>query len=219
MEQLPVPLVKMSLKTPIYNLESFPDVYEPREDSFLFIDALEIEIPQLLLLKPKIVVEIGSGSGVIITALSHILGNSCIYLATDVNPQACIATKCTAVQNKLSVQCLNMDLLCCFRENLFDLILFNPPYVLTETNELFGNGLNRSWAGGTKGRDIIDKVLLQLPNLLTENGVCYMVILKENHPKEIMKLLDTINFCSQLILTRKIPGEQLYIFKFFRNCK
>lgn len=219
MDQPQVPLVKTNIKTPVYNLQAFPKVYEPREDTFLFLDALELEITQLFLIKPTVVAEIGSGSGVIISAVAHILGNSCIYLATDINPQACLATKSTAIKNASFVQCLNMDLLSCFKEKLFDIILFNPPYVLTEINETFGNDLNRSWAGGSNGRDITDKFLLQLPNLLSENGVCYMVILKENNPKEIVELLETIHFCSQVILDRKIPGEHLYIYKFFRSSK
>lgn len=217
------PLVhdKMIIKTPLYNLEPFPEVYDPSEDTFLFIDALEVKITQLLNLQPKVAVEIGSGSGVIITALSQLLKNSCIYFATDINPQASTATKCTSVQNKSYVECLNMDLLCGFKEKIFDLILFNPPYVLTETDELLGNSLNRSWAGGSKGRVVVDKLLFQLPNLLSENGVLYMVILRENNPSEIIKILENLNFISEKILERKIPGEYLYIYKFFRkkiNC-
>lgn len=211
----------MSIKTPDYNLESFPEVYEPSEDTFLLLDALEVDMTQLLNLKPKLAVEIGSGSGVIITALSQLLKNACAYFATDINPQACLATKYTSVQNGSHVQCLNMDLLSCFKEKMFDLILFNPPYVLTETDELLGNNLNCSWAGGSKGRVVIDRLLLKLPGLLSENGVLYMVILRENNPEEIVEILQNLNFSSEKILERKIPGEYLYIYKFFRakiNC-
>lgn len=207
----------MSLKTPIYDLSQFPEVYNPSEDTFLFLDALEIEIPWLLKLAPKVVVEIGSGSGVVITALSQIFGNSSIYFATDINPQACTATQETAARNNTSVECLNMDLLSCFTERNFDLILFNPPYVLTDQKEIIGHGLNRAWAGGNKGRNITDQILQTIPNLLSEKGVCYMVILRENDPNEITQFMQQLNFSSTIILERKIPGEYLYIYKFFSN--
>lgn len=206
----------MLIKTPNYNLEPFPEVYEPREDTFLFLDALELEIGELYSLKPTVAVEIGSGSGVVITALANIFGTSCIYFATDINPDACLATKSTASLNKNTVQCLNMDLLGSFKENLFDVILFNPPYVVTEEKELYGNGINCSWAGGNKGRNVIDRVLLQLPKLLSEKGVLYMVLLKENNPQEICEILKKMNFNSKIILERKILGEYLYIYKFVR---
>lgn len=208
----------MIIKTPIYNLDQFPNVYNPSEDTFLFLDALEVEVTKLLTLKPTFAVEIGSGSGIIITSLSQLFKSSCMYFATDINPEACVATKYTSVQNQSPVECLNMDLLSCFKENIFDIVLFNPPYVLTETEELSGNGLNRSWAGGTKGRNVIDKILVQLPRLLSDNGLLYMLILRENNPEEIINILKQ-NFCSELVLERKIPGEYLYIYKFFRNSK
>lgn len=206
----------MKIKTPIYDLEQFSDVYDPSQDTFLFLDALELEVTKLISLRPTFAVEIGSGSGIIITSLSQLFKSSCMYFATDINPQACIATKFTSVQNQSSVQCLNMDLLSCFKENMFDIILFNPPYVLTEADELSGNGLNRSWAGGTKGRTIIDKLLLQLPKVLSENGVLYMLMLRENNPEEIINILKKQKLCSELVLERKIPGEYLYIYKFYK---
>ncbi|EFA06234.1 HemK methyltransferase family member 2-like Protein [Tribolium castaneum] len=110
-----------------------------------------------------------------------------------------------------------MDLLFNFRENLFDVILFNPPYVVTDSAEIRGCGLSRAWAGGCTGREITDQVLCNLQNFLTPKGVCYMVILKENNIDEITSLVRKNNFRSEVIKDRKIRGEHLFILKFSKN--
>lgn len=203
-----------SLETPKYNLKNYTEVYEPSEDSFLFLDALESELEYIKNMEPKIIAEIGSGSGIVITALANILKNNCVYFATDINRQACLATSHTAELNNCNIECLNMNLLDYFMDEIFDIILFNPPYVVTESEELSGNSLNRSWAGGKDGREITDLVLGDLNRMLAKNGVCYMVILKENNPLEIETRMSARGYNCSKIMERKIPGEHLFIFKF-----
>ncbi|XP_044265159.1 methyltransferase N6AMT1 [Tribolium madens] len=202
----------MLLKTPQYDLRGHPEVYEPSEDSFLLLDALEQELGFLEAMEPVFALEIGSGSGIAITALATSL--KCECFATDINPDACVATSETAKLNRTKVNCVNMNLFFNFRENLFDIILFNPPYVVTDSAEISGYGLSRAWAGGRTGREITDRVLCNLQHFLTPKGVCYMVILKENNIDEIMSLVCKNIFRSEVIKDRKIRGEHLFILKF-----
>lgn len=57
----------------------------------------------------------------------------------------------------LQVDILETDLIKGIRNGIVDLLIFNPPYVVTEPEEISGKGIERSWAGGLKGRQVIDK--------------------------------------------------------------
>lgn len=208
-------VIAMRLPTPLYDLKDFPDVYEPSEDSHLFLDALEKDQDSILSKSPKLACEIGSGSGILITGLAQLLKTSCAYFSTDINVSACRATTKTALLNNSCVESVGMDLLGMFRSS-FDVILFNPPYVVTESKEIMGRGLDRAYAGGCAGREIIDKFLATLPSSLSENGVCYLLLLKENNVEEVKEKVRGLGLKSELVLERKIPGEHLFVFKYFR---
>ncbi|XP_066153793.1 methyltransferase N6AMT1 [Euwallacea fornicatus] len=205
----------MALPTPIYDLWQFPDVYEPSQDSHLFLDALEKDREEIVSRHPTLALEIGSGSGILITALGTILQSSCACFSTDINFSACQATKKTSLLNKVSIESLAMNLTDMFK-CCFDVVLFNPPYVVTESGEVSGRGLNRAFAGGLKGRLIIDKFLEVVPKVLSEKGVCYLLLLKENDIKEVVKNLEKAGLKGELVIQRKLPGEHLFVYKFCR---
>lgn len=137
--------------------EDYDHVYEPSEDSFLLIDALEEEINFIKSLNPTICVEIGTGSGIVITALGMVLGNNSTYIATDINPKACTVAQNTAISNNVQLNIVNTNLvsgltIC----NNIDILIFNPPYVVTLSEEIGVKyeSLKRAWAGGKKGREV-----------------------------------------------------------------
>lgn len=206
--------------------DDFHHVYEPAEDSFLLIDALESELPSILAQPPAIIVEIGPGSGVVITAVAMAIRSRAQCLAVDLNSFACNCTRRTAHRNHSSVEVVNGDLLCALRPCSIDVLIFNPPYVLTSDDELqsdhnvngiINDSITKSWAGGSNGRRIIDRFLCQLDNWLTPEGRAYLLVLKENRPDEIIVNLGLIGFTAKRIAERKIRGEHLFVLKIERK--
>lgn len=209
----------------------FQHVYEPAEDSFLLIDALESELEWLRQQRPSVLVEIGPGSGVVVTAVARTLPDTACF-AVDINGYACRATVRTAERNSAIVHVCNGDLMSAFRcDRLVDVLIFNPPYVLTDEDEIpksvnisdgqsttaFNDAIVKSWAGGEDGCTIINKFILQLDEALSENGCAYLLVIKDNNPGKIVRTLKRLHFNGSIIAERKIRGEHLLVMKIVRT--
>uniref|UniRef100_A0A2A4JBY6 Methyltransferase HEMK2 n=1 Tax=Heliothis virescens TaxID=7102 RepID=A0A2A4JBY6_HELVI len=193
----------------------FDHVYEPAEDSFLLIDALEKDLQYLKSKNPIFCLEVGSGSGVVITALGMAFPQT-FCLSTDVNLKACAMTKQTAAYNKVILDSCNMDLASSFIDNVFDVIIFNPPYVVTDSEECGGSDITASWAGGAKGREITDRLLNMIPKKLANNGVFYLLLIEENIPDEVVEIMTSYGYKSETVIKRKVRNEQQLVLKFFK---
>lgn len=210
------------METPIVKLsdEELETVYEPSEDSYLLIDALEADLGILEAVKPMICLEIGSGSGVIITALAMALKkyHSAHFIAIDINCNACRATRKTSRRNSVNVDILQMNLLDCIQTNdTFDIILFNPPYVVTEYEEVVDDKLIfKTWAGGKHGREVMERIFTRIPEILSDTGLFYLVVIKENDPEYILNVFQNLNMSGKIVRERKVRGEHLYILRFHK---
>lgn len=206
--------------------EDLQHVYEPAEDSFLLLDALEGDLDNIYAKDPTVCLEIGSGSGVIITAVARTLQKAACF-ATDINPYACSLTTRTAIKNSASVHMINMDLVNGFLKRQVDLLVFNPPYVVTDDEEIdadnipkdnpFNPSITKSWAGGTDGRLVMDRVFDGLDGILSANGQAYFLVIAENKPKEIIETMKGKGFSGAIIAERRIRGEHLFVLKLIRN--
>jgi len=208
------------METPIVKLsdEELKTVYEPSEDSYLLIDALEADLKTLHALKPMICLEIGSGSGIVITALAVALKkhHNSHFVAIDINPEACRVTRRTSLVNSVDVDILQMNLLDCIQiRYTFDIILFNPPYVVTEYDEVLDDRLVfKTWAGGKNGRQVMEQVFSTIPEILSDAGLFYLVVIKENDPEYILSAFQKLNMSGKIVHERKVRGEHLYVLRF-----
>jgi release factor glutamine methyltransferase len=124
------------------NATSFNDVYEPAEDTYLFVDTLHADAEFLAQLKPLVCLEVGGGSGCVSAALAQVLRKvnvaSC-HIVTDINPHAVDACHATFAANSVfRSDMLRADLLGSLRASLIDVLMFNPPYVPTPPDEVGG---------------------------------------------------------------------------------
>lgn len=165
-----------------------------------------------------ILFKIGSGAGAIITALGTKLGSATHCIATDVNKNACSLSASTAIHNNVNLDVVQGDLTSFFKGNSIDMIVFNPPYVVTPSEEVKGNNLlAKSWAGGSNGREVIDRFLKFLPQCLHQRSFGYILLLKENKPNEILTILKAEKFNCKIINFRRIRGEDLFIIRYMRE--
>ena len=198
-------------------MEDYEDVYEPAEDTYLLCDALEKDRELLSLMKPRRALEIGSGSGCVITFFGQVckeLKIQCSLYATDINKKAVNATKRTAEANDVDIAVSNIDILGSNSpaDNSIDVLLFNPPYVPTPSTEVGSKGIEAAWAGGFRGREVIDRFLPCLPSMLScPNGRCYLILVQDNRPAEISARLTEMGLDSTILLSKRARNEHLMV--------
>jgi release factor glutamine methyltransferase len=135
-------------------------IYEPAEDSYLLLDTLSSPTETAFLQKhfplaspTPLALEVGSGSGVVIAFLTAhantILQRPILSLGVDVNWEACLGTRetvsqaCEAIHGPSSngtaastgtyLSSLCADLTTPLLPHSVDILIFNPPYVPSET--------------------------------------------------------------------------------------
>ncbi|KAJ2498186.1 HemK methyltransferase member 2 [Coemansia sp. RSA 1972] len=213
----------MGLATPDTSHLSRPEyatVYEPAEDTYLLLDALEADRTSLLAMRPTICVEIGSGSGCVSSFLNTVLSSPSLIISTDINPAATRATReTTRLQNGVFEQC-QTRFVRAFGDRLnnnVDVLVFNPPYVVTPSEEIDVTEEASAWAGGDCGRQVLDVLLPQVPELLSQSGRFYLITIEENKPDEIIQLLQPYGLVGTRVMERRAGREHLSVLKFTRS--
>lgn len=211
------------LPTPSTSHVSFDNIYEPAEDSYLLLDTLSSssEVDFLSKQFPQntpspLVLEVGVGSGVVLAftaanAKTIFKRSDVAFLGTDVNSLAAKAAAETvnvavaeiSSQGEPVPTFLNIavaDLTSAVKEKEIDVLIFNPPYVPTESlprplndvamssSEVFERDsklLELSYAGGADGMETTDRLLEQLPSKLSDRGVAYVLLCAQNKPEVV----------------------------------
>mmetsp|Transcript_19785 Transcript_19785/g.43253 ORF Transcript_19785/g.43253 Transcript_19785/m.43253 type:complete len:218 (-) Transcript_19785:678-1331(-) len=200
------------------------EVYEPAEDSYMLADALKDEWENVEKGNPSICLEIGCGTGYVICSAALLIQGNGVCFATDVNPQAAAATRMTLAAHGVHAEVVVGDLLAGMEKRLagkVDVLLFNPPYVPTPDEEVWSGkgegGITASWAGGDRGRVVIDRVLPLVNDLLSPSGILLMVLVHDNDPPDVANQLRLHGLDSKLVLTRDADEEKLHIMKVWRS--
>lgn len=204
-------------------VSSHPEVYEPCDDSFALVDALLSDRANLFELHPQLCIELGSGSGYVITSLALMLREKLQgvhYIATDMNPHAIRVTQETLEAHDVHAELVLTDIASGLDKRLagsVDVIVVNPPYVPTPEDEVGAKGIVSSWAGGEDGRRVIDRILPIANELLSEKGWLYMVTLTANNPSQICRQMREKGYASRIIVQRSTEEESLHVIKFWRD--
>lgn len=104
-----------------------------------------------------------------------------------------------------------------------DVLIFNPPYVPTPDEEVYGcgsgggnsGGIEASWAGGKDGRAVVDRSVEQLGRLLRRpTGVGYLVTVDDNRPLDLAeKFRREAELDMRPLFRRKARNEHLTVQK------
>lgn len=202
------------------------DVYEPSDDSFALVDALRDCHREWMAPRPLQVLEIGCGSGYVICSVVLMLqdlGIDCACVATDVSQHALEATAATLAAHGVRdrVDLVRTDLQTAFSPRMtrgVDLLIFNPPYVVTPDEEVTTEGIAAAWAGGADGRVVIDRLLAILDQVLSPTGRMYMITVHDNKPLEIIEhMRKRHGLHGEIVLVRRADEELIKVVRLCRT--
>lgn len=176
-------------------------VYIPSDDSELLVESIELK-------KNSKVLDLGCGSG--IQGLNALFKGAKKVVFSDINSKALISAKKNVFNAELinSSEFIESDLFSKINEK-FDVIIFNPPYVLSEEIKF------KELDGGKNGRIVLDKFLNEFDSYLNSNGVIFFLQTDLNDLNKTKKILELKGFNYKIIARKKLFFEELIVIKAF----
>jgi HemK-related putative methylase len=172
-------------------------MYCPAEDTYLLIRGLD---SQSNLGK---VLEIGFGSGKVAEALT---GRSEIYVGCDIDFNVLRGFKMRHPYTpKIELVCC--DSASCFRNSFFDTIVFNPPYLPSDS--IVDHTIN----GGPEGCELILKFLENSFRILNLNGSIFFIASTLSNLSKITSFIKDNGFKCEEVMREKFFFEYIILFK------
>ncbi|MBI0583838.1 MAG: methyltransferase [Methanomassiliicoccus sp.] len=176
------------------DIEECELVYPPSEDTFLLLGALSVA-------RGERVLEMGCGTGLI---SCHLSAGGGVLVAADINPRAAACTRANLDRNHLPGEVVESDLFSNVA-GTFDLMVFNPPYLAVDEE----GTLERAWAGGEEGMDVLAPFLREARTRLRPGGRIVLLLSSEMERRALDLALDA--FARRRLASRRYFFEELWV--------
>jgi release factor glutamine methyltransferase len=190
------------------SIELHPWVYDPAEDSFLLLESIQVTSNDMVL-------ELGTGCGLIALACAQ---QGAHVICTDINPYAVELTTKNIQQNrhllKGPIEVRQGNLFSAVQRNeRFDIILFNPPYLPTKPNDRTNEWLDIATDGGPTGLHLTQRYLRGLHRHLQPNGCAFFIFSSLSNRSLLEHYLQTARLAHRIVTTHRYEGEDLDVYR------
>ena len=190
-----------------FEIETDDLVYIPSDDTFLLAENLEIKEGQSVL-------EIGTGSG-LVSMYASLLSDD--VTATDINYNALeLAEKNFKLNNINTVKLEFGDLFEPVKDKKFDVILFNTPYLPTDSDDIINDDLNYAFDGGLDGRKVIDRFINEVSNHLNDKGIIQIIQSSLSDNDRTLHMFDRNGFSAEIAASEKFFFEEIVLINAYK---
>ena len=197
----------LKMKMGKFEIETDDLVYIPSDDTFLLAENLEIKDGQSVL-------EIGTGSGLVSMYASLLTDD---VTATDINFNALeLAEKNFRLNNIDNIRLEFGDLFEPVKNEKFDVILFNTPYLPTDSDDIIDDDLNYAFDGGLNGRKVIDRFIEESPNHLNDKGIVQMIQSSLSDNEKTLDMFDRNGFVAEIAKSESFFFEKIVLINAYK---
>jgi len=175
-------------------------VYQPAEDSDLLARTAAERVAS-----GDRVLDVGTGSGYVAATMAEAGAEA---VGVDLSPLACRE----AADNGVSV--VRGDLVAPFRNDSFDLVAFNPPYLPTPAEAEWDDWMEHALSGGEDGRRLVDPFLESVARVLAPGGEALLLVSSLTGPDAVRAYAREQGLTSAVLATENHPYEQLAVLRF-----
>ncbi|MFB6071670.1 MAG: HemK2/MTQ2 family protein methyltransferase [Halobacterium sp.] len=178
-------------------------VYQPAEDTRLLADAAVAEVDSAAR-----VLDVGTGSGYVAATVADEAGADVV--GSDLNPYAVRQ----AADRGLPV--VRADLVSAFRDGVFDVVLFNPPYLPRDEDAAREDWMEVALSGGASGRAVVEPFLDDVGRVLAANGFALVLVSTLTGVDEVVAYASERGFSAAAVREESFPFETLSVLKLWK---
>lgn len=157
----------------------------------------------------KNTLDVGTGSGALALFAAQ---NNARAVALDINPLAVLTAEKNAAAHGLDLKVYQSDLFDALPDQLFDIVLINPPYY----PQAPANNKERAFFAGPQ-LEYFEKLFRQLPNYLQAESCCWMILSEDCNLKKIQEIASRNKLEFSLAAEKRKWGERFGIWRISLN--
>ncbi len=178
-------------------------VYAPAEDSFLLMDAFDLDHDDVFL-------DVGCGAGLLTLSAAGIARR---VVATDISLKAARNTLRNLKRNGLEHRCsvMQSDLLGSIPPSaLFSVIAFNPPYLPYDDTT---TQMDHAFVGGVRGTEMAERFIQQAVRHLQRGGSVFVVSSSLANIKDLKNAMVNCGLHVEIVGSLSVFFEKIQVLK------